>query len=152
MNFLLVIESRDFKLCQKINKNFFGPILMKLGMMLEVNETFMTIWLPRSSKVRVKVRWPQSPIGTIFIPFCYQNCHSLNLILPSCISWLLQVETLLYFCLHWKHSGIINQLTGIGSPIPISTDVCLILIFCVLFLAMDTDMPTEGWQRVTVLN
>jgi len=36
---------------------------MKLGMMLEVDETFTSIWL----KVRVKVRgWPQSPIGTIF--------------------------------------------------------------------------------------
>jgi len=35
--------------------------------MLEVNETFTTIWLSRSSEVRVKVRrWPQSPIGTIF--------------------------------------------------------------------------------------
>jgi len=43
---------------------------MKLGMMLEVNETFMTIWLSRSSEVRVKVRrWPQSPIGTTFILF-----------------------------------------------------------------------------------
>jgi len=40
---------------------------MKLGMMLEVDETFTTIWLSRSSEVRVKVRrWPQSPIGTIF--------------------------------------------------------------------------------------
>jgi len=33
-------------------------MLMKLGMMLEVDETFTTIWLSRSSKVR---RWPQSP-------------------------------------------------------------------------------------------
>jgi len=41
-------------------------MLMKLGMMLEVDETFRTIWLSSSSKVRVKVRrWPQSPIGTI---------------------------------------------------------------------------------------
>jgi len=41
---------------------------MKLGIMLEVDETFMMIWLPRSSEVRVKVRrWPQSPIGTIFV-------------------------------------------------------------------------------------
>ena len=40
---------------------------MKLGMMLEVDETFTTIWLLRSSEVRVKVsRWPQSHIGTIF--------------------------------------------------------------------------------------
>jgi len=27
----------------KIDKNFFRPILMKLGMMLEVDETFTTI-------------------------------------------------------------------------------------------------------------
>jgi len=41
---------------------------MKLGTMLEVDETFMTIWLSRSSKVTVKVRrWPQSSIGTIFM-------------------------------------------------------------------------------------
>jgi len=39
--------------------------------MLEVDETFTTIWLSRSSKVRVKVRrWPQSPIGTIFMWVC----------------------------------------------------------------------------------
>jgi len=29
-------------------KNRLRPILMKLGMMLEVNETFTTIWLSRS--------------------------------------------------------------------------------------------------------
>jgi len=41
---------------------------MKLGMMLEVDETFATIWLSRSSEVRVKVRrWPQSHFGTILI-------------------------------------------------------------------------------------
>jgi len=40
---------------------------MKLGTMLEVDETFTTIWLSRSSEVRVTVRrWLQSPIGTIF--------------------------------------------------------------------------------------
>jgi len=40
---------------------------MKLGMMLEIDETFTTIWLSRPSEVRVKVRrWPQSPLGTIF--------------------------------------------------------------------------------------
>jgi len=39
---------------------------MQLGMKLEVNETFTTIWLSRSSEIRVKVRrWPRSPIGTI---------------------------------------------------------------------------------------
>jgi len=50
-------------------KNQLRPILMKLGMMLKVDETFATrpIWHSRSSEVRVKVRrWPQSPIGTIF--------------------------------------------------------------------------------------
>jgi len=45
---------------------------MKLGVMLEVDETFMTIWLSTSSKVRIKVRrWPQSLIGTIFCYFTY---------------------------------------------------------------------------------
>jgi len=39
---------------------------MKLDIMLEVDETFTTMWLSRSSEVRVKVRrWPQSHIGTI---------------------------------------------------------------------------------------
>jgi len=34
-----------------------------------LDETFMTIWLSRSSEVRIKVRiWPQSPFGTIFLP------------------------------------------------------------------------------------
>jgi len=75
LNFHLVIKSRDFKLCQKIYKNFFHPILMKLGMMLEVDETFTTIWLSRSSEVRVKVRrWPQSPIGTIFFSKFWGSC------------------------------------------------------------------------------
>jgi len=37
---------------------------------VKVDETFTTIWLSRSSEVRVKVRrWPQSPLGTIFILF-----------------------------------------------------------------------------------
>jgi len=38
-------------------KNRLRPILMKLGMMLEVDETFTTIWLSTSSEVRVKVTW-----------------------------------------------------------------------------------------------
>jgi len=39
---------------------------MKLGTMLDVDETFTTIWLSRSPEVRVNVRrWPQSPIRTI---------------------------------------------------------------------------------------
>jgi len=34
---------------------------------VKVDETFTTIWVSRSSEVRVKVRrWPQSPFGTIF--------------------------------------------------------------------------------------
>jgi len=66
-NFLLIIESRDFKLCQKLDENFFSPILMKLGVMLEVDETFTTIWLSWSSEVRVKVRrWPHSLSGLFF--------------------------------------------------------------------------------------
>jgi len=49
-------------------KNRVRLILMKLGVMLEVDKTFTTIWLSRSSEVRVKVRsWPQSPDGTIFL-------------------------------------------------------------------------------------
>jgi len=57
----------------KFAKNRLRPILMKLGMMLEVDETFTTIWLSMSSEVRVKVRrWPQPPIGTIFL-----LCHLL---------------------------------------------------------------------------
>jgi len=56
----------------KFAKNRLRLILMKLGMMLEVDETFMTIWLSRSSEVRVKVRrWPQSPIRTIFAYLAY---------------------------------------------------------------------------------
>jgi len=48
---------------------------MKLGMILEVDETFTTIWLSRSSEFRVKVtRWPQSPIGTIFIRLAISCC------------------------------------------------------------------------------
>jgi len=39
LNFLLVIKSHDFKVCQK---NRLHPILMKLGIMLEVDETFTT--------------------------------------------------------------------------------------------------------------
>ena len=52
----------------KFAKNRPCPIFMKLGTMLEVDKTFLTIWLSRSSEVRVKVRrWPQSPIGTILM-------------------------------------------------------------------------------------
>jgi len=59
---------------------------MKLGMMLEVDETFTTIWLPRSSKVRIKVRWwPLSPIRTIFYLFCLQFRTSVSNFLLSCI-------------------------------------------------------------------
>jgi len=38
---------------------------MKLGMMLEVDETFTTIWLSRSSEVRVKVTL--SPLLVLFL-------------------------------------------------------------------------------------
>jgi len=39
---------------------------MKLGMMLEVDETFTRIWLSRLSEVRIKVRiWPHSPFIAI---------------------------------------------------------------------------------------
>jgi len=49
---------------------------MKLGMMIEVDETFTAIWLSRSSEVRVKVRrWPQSAIGTIFITGASESTH-----------------------------------------------------------------------------
>jgi len=48
-------------------KYLLRPILMRLGMSLEVDITFTTIWLSRSSEVRIKVRrWPQSPIGLFF--------------------------------------------------------------------------------------
>jgi len=41
---------------------------MKLGMMLDVDETFTTMRLSRSSEVNVKVRrWPQSLSG-LFLP------------------------------------------------------------------------------------
>jgi len=51
----------------KFAKNRLRLILIKLGVVLEVDETFTTIWLSRSSEVMVKVRrWPQSPFGTIF--------------------------------------------------------------------------------------
>jgi len=40
----------------KNQQNASRLILIKLGMMLEVDETFTTIWLSRSSEVRVKVR------------------------------------------------------------------------------------------------
>jgi len=49
----------------KNRQNFFRLILMKLGVMLEVDETFSRTWLSRSSEVKVR-RWPQSPVGTIF--------------------------------------------------------------------------------------
>jgi len=53
-------------------------ISVKLGIMLDIDKTFMTIWLSGSSEVRVKVRrWPQSPIGTIF-EFCVYTCYSME--------------------------------------------------------------------------
>jgi len=64
----------------KFAKNQLRAILMKLGTMLEVDETFTTLWLSRSSEVRVKVRrWPQSPIGTIFSlsEWYYTSCWNI---------------------------------------------------------------------------
>jgi len=49
---------------QNLPKNRLHPILVKLSMMLEVDETFATRWLSRSSEVRVKVR--RVPFWTIF--------------------------------------------------------------------------------------
>ena len=73
---------------QTMPKNRLHPILMKLGVMLEVDETFMTIWLSRSSEVRVKVRrWPQSPLGTIFITVCC-SVKSNKLNNEKCTPWL----------------------------------------------------------------
>jgi len=63
---------------------------MKLGMMLEVDETFTKMWLSRSSEVRVKVRRShQSPIGTIF----WWNCvtHGYKVLLFWCC--LVEVAT-----------------------------------------------------------
>jgi len=52
---------------------------MKLGRMLDVSETFTTIRLSRSSEVRVKVRrWPQSPIGTIYLQAGCPSCRPTN--------------------------------------------------------------------------
>jgi len=49
---------------------------MKLGMMLEVDETFTTIWLSRSYEIRVKVRrWPQSLLG-LFLLFSPSHRHN----------------------------------------------------------------------------
>jgi len=99
-NFLLLIESRDFKVCQK---NRLRPILMKLGMMSEIDETFMTIWLSRSSEVRFKVRrWPQSPVGTIFSLLCLLCCafSALMLLVWHQESSLLKTE--------WWGVGVVN--------------------------------------------
>jgi len=55
----------------------------QLLVFVKVDETFTTIWLSRSSEVRVKVRrWPQSPFGTIF---CCLG-HSSNLLVDD--GWL----------------------------------------------------------------
>jgi len=68
----------------KFAKNRLRPILMKLGTMLEVDKTFITVWLSRSSEVRVKVkRWPQSHIGTIFtvmlpVTMCHFSSHTVR--------------------------------------------------------------------------
>jgi len=65
---------RSFPSCCNFSTHTFLPIVTLecvfhwnlVYIMLEVDETFTTIWLS-TSKVRVKVRrWPQSPVGTIF--------------------------------------------------------------------------------------
>jgi len=67
LNFLPVIESHDFKVCQK---NQLRPILMKLGMMLEVDERHSRRYdfrgYPRSGS-----RWGDdlSPLSWLF--FCW---------------------------------------------------------------------------------
>jgi len=54
--------------------------------MLEVDETFMMIWLSRSSEVKVR-RWPQSPFGTIFgimVFFSRVQClHKIKILLSG---------------------------------------------------------------------
>jgi len=67
--------------------------------MLEVDETFTTIWLLRSSEVRVKVRrWPQSPVGTIFCAYRFRSLNGTTKRLKLILIW------------YWK-TIIINRLS-----------------------------------------
>jgi len=50
----------------KFAKNRLRPILMKLGIMLEVDETFTAIWLSRSSEVRIRWGDDLSPLSGLF--------------------------------------------------------------------------------------
>jgi len=59
---------------QTLPKNpqkFFHPIVMKLGMMLEVNETFMMIWLSRSPRSGSRSGDDLSPLFGLFFPLSY---------------------------------------------------------------------------------
>jgi len=84
-------------------KNRLRPILMKLGTMLEVDETFTTIWISRSSEVRVKVRrWPQYPFGTTFVNvFCceFNNFNFLIIALRAAQSAGIHVTQKERFCI-----------------------------------------------------
>jgi len=79
-------------------KNRLRLILMKLSVMLEVDEAFKMIWLSRSSEVRVKVRrWPQSPFGTVFISLSLsirtmKNKDSWY----TCVGWSVWPESVLW--------------------------------------------------------
>jgi len=68
--------------------------------MLEVDETFTTIWLSRSSEVRVKVRrWAQSPIWTIFYSLdIFSGVNVAHCRLVAAITVATAVPNL-YFCL-----------------------------------------------------
>jgi len=73
LNFLLVIESRDVKLCQKNQQKFLSS---------DLNETWYDVrgrWDIHNDMtfkvIRVKVRrWPQSPLGTILTYPTYIWC------------------------------------------------------------------------------
>jgi len=62
---------------------------------VKVDETFTTIWLSRSSKVRVKVRrWLQSPLGTIFLVLLehrHTQSHRCHWYLLQCTGYINQL-------------------------------------------------------------
>jgi len=103
---------------------------MKLSMMLQVDETFTTMWLSRSSEVRIKVRrWPQSHFGTIFsfyramhysakrglaIAFCLSVRLSVTLVDQDHIgwkSWKLTAQTISPIFAH-RSPKVIHLLPG----------------------------------------
>jgi len=73
LNFLLAIESHDFKLCQKIDRNFFLSDLnetccdVRGRWDIHNDMTFKVIW----GQVKVR-RWPQflSGLSTLCVVFC----------------------------------------------------------------------------------